>query len=416
MTEARTNEVARAQANPGIISQLSGASAPAPTSAPAPAPTSAPAASTQMPTVAGLPGLPPGAVEAAQGLSDKLHGTGFISGGEQAQADVMKQLFEYDQMLEKGYSPYPEKDFYVENPNDLYGGAAAYAKGMGQISGQQGQVISNTERAYETAVGGLLDRFIDFFKLQKAEEKDKEERTYRQKKDQFDMEMQIAKLTGGTVTNPFTGEKMNIPAGAGGGGGGGTATEREQSRVTEQIKADSKKGIPIEDLIRRYGDVANYADILGAYDATSPYGEAKRGDEVYRAIYNQVTKSGGSAQEAEDEAARMADTADTWTDFRSQVSDDDGRYDAAKAEEMLSRDQEVMKARGIDVDTLWKWHNDEKARQAEVTNPQASDGEKGWFQSMINTIAPQSPAKDGESEEQRQQRERAMMAGGFRRG
>lgn len=152
------------------------------------------------------------AQQVAGDLSSKLYGGGFVQGGESQKDAMVKQLFDYDQKLAGGQSPFPQIPGYVQNPADTYRGAAPFISGMGQSIGQIGSTLSTTERAYQDATSAALSKLVDFLTLSEQRRKDREDREYEQKKRDFDTEVELRKLTGGQVTDPFTGKMYTIPA------------------------------------------------------------------------------------------------------------------------------------------------------------------------------------------------------------
>lgn len=206
----RTVETTAASANPGIISALSGASnsAPTPMSPPPQAPAPAPSNPGLPNAVTGV--VPQGAINAATQMGEQLYNRPFLKQGEAASDAAIKQLFSYDQMLDKGYSPFPQVQGYVENPADLYNAGASFAGGMGGISKGMNSAVSTVESGYQAAISGILDKFTQFYQLQQQREEKEKEREYQKKKDQFETEITLAKMTGGVVTNPWTGEKIHV--------------------------------------------------------------------------------------------------------------------------------------------------------------------------------------------------------------
>lgn len=212
----RAVETQQASGNNSIISTLSGAASPQPMSAPpapAPAPTPAPAqpaAGGDFSAVQGV--VPQGAINAATQMSDQLYGRGTLQGAESASENVIKQLFQYDQMLDKGYSPFPQVQGYVENPADMYAGGAAFAGGMSNIQGGINRGMSTIESGYQAAISGLLDKFMSFYEMKQQEEEKKKERESADKRERLEYEMAMADLMGGYVTDPYTGERKFIPS------------------------------------------------------------------------------------------------------------------------------------------------------------------------------------------------------------
>lgn len=129
---------------------------------------------------------------------------------------MMQQLFSYDQQLESGQSPFPQVPGYVENPADLYRGGAAFAGGMAQNYGAATGVISNINQAYTNAMDKVSNSILEFYRTQEDARSRKEERDN-------EFLRWILDRTGGKVTNPVTGEVVDIPkptTGAYAAGGG----------------------------------------------------------------------------------------------------------------------------------------------------------------------------------------------------
>ena len=146
-------------------------------------------------------------------LNADLEAGGFTDSGQGNIDQMTQELFNLDQQLEGQYkSPFPQTEGYVDNPADMIGGYGRVASGMaGNIGAAQGTVDA-TKAQYDRAVSAILDRFMGFYEMQQKQREAQEQREYQRKKDQLDFEMQMAQLTGGTVTNPFTGEKVQVPS------------------------------------------------------------------------------------------------------------------------------------------------------------------------------------------------------------
>lgn len=121
---------------------------------------------------------PPGTGQAnqvAQDLSSTLYEGGPVAGLEN-QADAMTQeLFNYDQMLEQNYNPLPTPNWYVPNPADMSATMAGLAGQTAQNIGTTQNMIGTTERAYDAAIGAVLDRFTEFMRLQQEQKRHEEE-------------------------------------------------------------------------------------------------------------------------------------------------------------------------------------------------------------------------------------------------
>lgn len=151
------------------------------------------------------------AEQAAADLSTRLYGGGFVGGAEGQREAQMQELFNYDQMLEQNYSPFPEVAGYVNNPADQARAIGAVAR---QTAGNIGQTSGNidlAERAYQTAVGSVLDRFTDFIKMQQEQKMMEEQMKIEREK--LDIQRRQA---GGSGNN--LGKMIALLAGGGMGG------------------------------------------------------------------------------------------------------------------------------------------------------------------------------------------------------
>lgn len=288
----RDTQIAQAGNNPSIVSPLSGAPSSASSTSITPPPSQ---------NAADIHGYPE-AMKTAQDLSSKLYGSGFVSGGEGAKDSMLQQLFSYDKQLEQGYSPYPQVPGYVENPADLYSAGASYAGGLGQVMGAVEGGIGNTEKAYQTAVGGVLDKLVSLLTIQenrKAKEEDRklkeEENAYQKSKDERDFLLTLAKLNGGSFTDPMTGKTVSVPQD---GPGGGTAGERELAGLKSQLQTDIANKMTPKDLFSKYGGRLDFDTIMNVYNnpsGGSPWGPAKENWQELRQSYE---TSGGALKDA----------------------------------------------------------------------------------------------------------------------
>jgi len=229
MTEIRNAEIANAETSNSIMSPLVG---------------SEQQTSVQAPAMDVNSVVPPEIQQTAQNLSGSLYGSGFVEGGENQANRLSQELFNYDQQLEKGYSPYPKKDFYVENPADLYKTGSAYAGGMGGISGSVGKAVSGAELAYQTAVSAVLDKFTSFYKMKQDEEEARKDREERMDKEKREESLMLAKLLGGSYTDS-SGNVHNIP------GPKGTASE-QSSALEQQAIGEIRSGVSLTEVIKKY--------------------------------------------------------------------------------------------------------------------------------------------------------------------
>jgi len=195
-----------ANQNPNILSKTySGAQADTttPMTKPATTPTTAPEApATTAPAPLQIPTNVPGMAQAntmAQNLSTQLYQGGPVAGLESNKEAQLKELFSYDQNLDKiyqGQSPYPQTAGYVENPADRLSGLAnVYGQTASNIGKTVGQ-IDVTERAYNTAISSVLDRFISFAQMQQTQAQN--DKDYELKRQQLELEKQ--KAGGGAKT------------------------------------------------------------------------------------------------------------------------------------------------------------------------------------------------------------------------
>lgn len=252
MADFRDIEVQKAQNNPSIISNLVGAPSNNP---PAPTMTSAPQ---NLQDVSNI----------AQNLSSTLHTGGTVPAMESNRDAQMQELFNLDKQLETSSSPFPDVGGYVSNPADVSRGIAGMAGLTSSNVGKLNTGITSTEKSYLDATTAVTNKLLDYLQLQenrKQHEEEmklkREELAYQKEKDILDRVLR---------------------------GRGETSTEREKNTAIERIKQDAKNGVTIEDLLLRYKGVVDYADILNAYNETSSYGPAQRGDAVYRPIYEGV--------------------------------------------------------------------------------------------------------------------------------
>ena len=169
-SDPRQNEIATAQNNPSIISNLVGASNPAPMSPP--------------PAPAGLANPPTSLADinqTAQDMSAKLYGSGFVQGGDNQREAQMQELFNLDKQLESKSSPFPQMQGYVDNPADLSRG---YSGMSGMVAGNVGastQATSTIEKSYLDATQSVVSQLMSYLQLQEQrrmreeDRKDKEE-------------------------------------------------------------------------------------------------------------------------------------------------------------------------------------------------------------------------------------------------
>lgn len=271
MVDIRQNEVTRANNNPSILSTLSGGS---------------PNTTMTTPPEMGQ------ATNIAQDLSSKLYGSGFSSGGSTQAEGTLQELFNYDKSLEAGNSPFPTTPGYVDNPADLYSAGAGYAGQAGRNYATSIGAVSTAEKSYQDAITGVLSKFTDFLTLQEQRKAREEDRAFEREKFQYQKEKDALDRAGGS---------------------GGTATERLRNQYEVRLINDAQAGVPIEDLIVRYGGALDYADIRALYDQYSSYGPAKRAESEYRSIFDQlgvVDKNPLATEQQENEVSQTVNLID----------------------------------------------------------------------------------------------------------
>ena len=214
--DPRDLQIQQAQNNPNILTPLSGAPPPTQLQQRAEAQPNAGAAYQQ-------------AGQLSKEMADKLYGSGTLQGLAGNIDSMTKSLFQYDQQLEKGYSPYPNLPFYTENPADLYRGAAGFAGRAASGIGQTQSAVGSVENSYQNAINSVVDRFLDFYRM--AEDRRQQEEVSRSQKEaqNNDFMRWIIEKTGGKVTNPVTGEEVNVPG------------PRPTQRDTSVIEVDGRK-------------------------------------------------------------------------------------------------------------------------------------------------------------------------------
>lgn len=187
-----------AKTNPNIISNTYTADQAAtnttPMRTPAQVPTGQP--TSPQPAPAQVPTSTPGVAQAtgiATNLSNQLYGGGTIAGLESNRDAQLKELFGYDQQLDQVYSgksPYPQVEGYVENPADRMAGLAnVYGQTAANVERTTGQ-IDVTERAYNTAISNVLDRFMSFMQLNQAQQQ--YDKDYELKRQELEIKRQQA--------------------------------------------------------------------------------------------------------------------------------------------------------------------------------------------------------------------------------
>lgn len=144
---------------------------------------------------------PPAAAEAtniATDLSSQLYGSGVVGALEENRNAAIDELGQYDEMLNQNYSPFPSTPYYTPNPADMSSALAGMSGMTAQNTARIAGAVDTTERAYNTAIANVLDRFTRFQEMQQAQ---------RQFEQQMELEKQRLQLER---------EKMS-----GGGGGKG---------------------------------------------------------------------------------------------------------------------------------------------------------------------------------------------------
>lgn len=340
-TDPRQIEVNQAQGNPSIISNLAGASGapqapPPPPPQPAPSPTAAPSAAG-----ASFPGgvIPQQVTQATTGLANTLYGSGFVKSADSAADAATKQLFLHDQMLNSNYSPFPTVQGFVDNPNSLMSASANYASGLGSLADMNFSASSNTERGYQAAITGLLDKFVNFYQMKQDEDNRKAERDRQDKKDRLDYEMAMADLTGGYVTDPYTGEKKYVKSKmqrdleSMTSGVGSSAGERDAARQKNMALGDIKNGMVPKDLFAKYAGTVDFNELMTMYNQHSTWGPAKESFPELRQMYDNISKGkyqnvdtgGGWAGRLSTLDGKTAADVSTYSSAVSQLNDLTGR-------------------------------------------------------------------------------------------
>lgn len=275
----RSTEIANAQNNPSIGVPLSGA-----------------------PTPFVPPANPPAGYQQgsqiAQDLSSRLYSGGPVAGMEQNRDALTRQLFAYDQQLDKGSSPFPQTPGYVENPADLYSAAGSFASGLGGVSNKISSGISTNEKAYQDATSSILDKFVNLLTIQENRKQKEAENEYQKKKDERDFLLSIAKITGKNFVDPLTGKSVSVPKEM-------SATEKASSTLKNSITNDVKSGMTTKDLAAKYAGQADFNDLISIYNANSPYGPAKEGMQDLRSTF-ELSKTGMGSGETSPAVAAYA--------------------------------------------------------------------------------------------------------------
>ena len=192
MVDIRDTQIQLAQQNPNILSPLVGA------------PTQ-----TELQSQAQTAATPEEAAAKARQLGtqygQQLYQQGPLPGIGQNIQDMTRQLFEYDQKLEQGQTPYPQLPWFTPNPADIYQGAAGFAGMQGRTIGLAQNAQESIANAYLGAVNNIVDRFLNFYQMaesRRREESDKE-------KEDLDTAITLTKLQGGGEIE-WKGKKYNI--------------------------------------------------------------------------------------------------------------------------------------------------------------------------------------------------------------
>jgi hypothetical protein len=212
-----------ANSNPNIISDTYTGSTGGGTTSLQPAPT-APSSSQALATqVAGVPGMEQ-ATNVATGLANNLYSSQFVPGMESQRNAMIQELYDYDNMMGDiyaGQSYFPQVEGYVDNPADMFGAIAGVSGATGSDISRTASTIDATERAYNMAVANVMDRFMDFYRMQAEEKRWEREMQLEEKKaglsgsdDEADR-MAMAVLFGADPTMAASGNLMGALASAG---------------------------------------------------------------------------------------------------------------------------------------------------------------------------------------------------------
>lgn len=131
-----------------------------------------------------IPGMEQ-ATNVATNMANELYGSQFVPGMESQRNAMIQELMDYDGMLDKIYSGqsfFNPVEGYVSNPADMF-------RGVGGVSGQTSSDITRvastidaTERAYNMAIGNVMDKMMDFMAMQ--QDQNRWEKEYELKKAQ----------------------------------------------------------------------------------------------------------------------------------------------------------------------------------------------------------------------------------------
>jgi len=254
-TQVRDAEVTKAQNNPTTISPLVGAPSQAQTQAPA-QPQAQAGGGDIMQQLSNAQGQ-------IQGMSDKLYGSGFVSGGETQKEGLMQELFNYDKALEGQLANPPQQQpgdwlGYVPDP----GQTASYLSNLGgQAAANVGTTIGAVdvaERSYQSAMSAVMDKLVSYVQMQEDRKNKEEERAWEREKFEYQKEQDAldrAKGTGGSFTERLFGQ---------------------QTLAFQDIAQMAQAGVELKDIMRKYSTDPNLGpeDILRIYNTNSIYGPA----------------------------------------------------------------------------------------------------------------------------------------------
>jgi len=115
-----------------------------------------------------IPGLAQ-ANDVAQNMSTQMYQGGMVPGLESQRDADLKSLYDYDSMLGQvygGQSYFPQVEGYVDNPADRVQALAGISGATAGQASRTSGTIDVVERAYNTAISNVLDRFMSFAQLQ----------------------------------------------------------------------------------------------------------------------------------------------------------------------------------------------------------------------------------------------------------
>jgi hypothetical protein len=136
------------------------------------------------PAVPAVPNNMAQASSAATNLSNQLYQGGPIQGLESQRDAQLMELYNYDSQLGQIYAGgniFPSVEGYVDNPADRIASLANISGQTANTAARTSSAIDVTERAYNTAISNVLDKFLNFAQLQQQQSQfDKEYELKRQ--------------------------------------------------------------------------------------------------------------------------------------------------------------------------------------------------------------------------------------------